>query len=310
LEILKILPLLKSDNSNKNYSLIEEKEKLLIDVIDICTSSRKYSEVEKLYSYMEFNIELQTFNLLSKISDALIRGKRFHLALSIQTFQSKNLTKENLLKLNKEFTDQINLAGNLKTNELKKNLSFYKEKYSRLLKVQHQKRLNPDTFNLDNKELEDNVSDSGSVISSSSKKSSKSKKTTSSRLTKKSQMKMSKRTVREGSPLEEDFLIMIISELFLTDDHINEINDLISALFILGKAEEAKELKEVLQDYIKNVNPYTKFFNVQQQEFINSHPEVKFIFPQNFNKPKEEIAGTKIPKATGMVVSREHDKKK
>lgn len=299
-----------------DYSKYEEKEKLFLDMIDICSSSRKYTEVEKFYSYIETRSELQTFTLLSKISDSLIRGKRFHLALSITNdnflLAYKNINKDEISKLKKEFIDQISLAGNLKKNEIIKNINFYKEKYARLLKVQHQKRLNPETFNLENKELEDNVSDSGSVISSSSKKSSKSKKTTSSRLTKKSQAKMSKRNVREGSPLEEDFLIMIIGELFLTDEHINEINNLVSVLHNIGKAEEAKELKDALNDHLKNVNPYTKFYNVQQQEFINCHPEIKNIFPETFNKPRDEmpINSGKNDKPKGMTVSREHEKRK
>ena len=137
--------------------------------------------MEKLVSYIEYNAELQTYTLLSKIIDALIRGKRFHLALSLYLFENEKLTVENTLKLKKEFIDSISLSANLKTNELKKNINFYQEKYARLLRVQHQKRLNPDLFNLENKDLEDNVSDSGSIISSNSKKSSKSKKTTSSR---------------------------------------------------------------------------------------------------------------------------------
>lgn len=202
--------------------------------------------------------------------------------------ENEKLSAESALKLRKEFIDSISLSTNLKTNELKKNINFYQEKSSRLLKVQHQKRLNPELFNMENKDLDDNVSDSGSIISSNSKKSSKSKKTTSSRLTKKSQAKMSKRTVREGSPLEEDFLIMIISELFLSDDHVNEINNLINVLYYLGKAEEGKELSQVLREYLKVVQTNTKNFNVQQQEFINKYPEMKLIFPNHFNFGKQD----------------------
>lgn len=212
------------------------------------------------------------------------------------------MSGENIQKLKKEFTDSIGLSANLKTNELKKNITFYQEKYARLLKVQHQKRLNPDLFNLENKDLEDNVSDSGSIISSNSKKSSKSKKTTSSRLTKKSQAKMSKRTVREGSPLEEDFLIMIISELYLSDDHINEINNLINVLYYLGKADEGKELSQVLKEYLRIVQPNTKLFNVQQQEFINKYPEMKQIFPNHFNFGKQEDS------KKNDLVKKEHQK--
>ncbi len=64
--------------------------------------------------------------------------KRFHLALTVVTFAQNNLSKENLEKLKKDFFDHISLTANLKTNELKKNITFYKEKYARLLKVQHQ----------------------------------------------------------------------------------------------------------------------------------------------------------------------------
>jgi hypothetical protein len=299
IEIVKILPLLK-DSKYKNSS--EETEKLLIEVIDICTSARKYAEIEKLVSFLEYNTAYQSYNLLSKIIDALIRGKRFHLSLSIYLLLENQFNTNDIVKLKKEFTDSISLSANLKTNELKKNINFYQEKYSRLLKVQHQKRLNPELFNLDNKELDDNVSDSGSIISSNSKKSSKSKKTTSSRLTKKSQAKMSKRTVREGSPLEEDFLILIISELFLSEEHINEINNLISVLYYLGKGEEGEELSSFLKEYLKKVNPNTKIFNVQQQEFINKYPECKHIFPKQLNLGKEEDKGR------NDLIKKEHSK--
>ncbi len=294
------MPKLKDSDYQKSR---EELEKLFLEVIDICTSARKYNEVEKLVSYIEFNSEIQTYTMLSKIIDALIRGKRFHLALSIYLIDNEKLSAENTLKLKKEFIDSISLSANLKTNELKKNVSFYQEKYSRLLRVQHQKRLHPELFNLENKDLEDNVSDTGSIISSNSKKSSKSKKTTSSRLTKKSQAKISKRTVKEGSPLEEDFLILIISELILSDDHVNEIRNLINVLHYLGKADEGKELSQVLKEYMKIVQPNTKIFNVQQQEFINKYPEMKQIFPNNFNFGKQDELKTNV------LVKKEHHKK-
>lgn len=218
--------------------------------------------------------------------DTLIRGKRFHLALSIFTLENEKISSPDIIdSLRKEFSDVVSLNANLKTNELLKNISFYNEKYGRLLKVQQQKRLNPDMFNLENKDLEDNVSDSGSIISSSSKKSSKSRKTTSSRLTKKSQAKMSKRNVREGSPLEEDFLIMLISELHLSEDHINEINNLVNILYFLGKSKEGHDLSSVLKDYLKIVNPNTKIYNIQQQDFLNQHPQIEQIFPAQFKLP-------------------------
>lgn len=223
--------------------------------------------------------------------------------MSIYLIENEKISADSSQKLKKEFLDSISLSSNLKTNELKKNISFYQEKSARLLKVQHQKRLNPELFNSENKDLEDNVSDSGSIISSNSKKSSKSRKTTSSRLTKKSQAKMSKRTVREGSPLEEEFLIMIISELYLSDDHINEINNLINVLYYIGKAEEGKELSNVLKEYLRIVNPNTKHFNVQQQEFINKYPEIKQIFPNQFNMGKQDELNKK-----NELVKKEHQK--
>ena len=283
---MKILPKLNIQKTE------EEIEKIFLEVIDITTSARKYNEIEKLLSYLESNPQYQKYSILSKLIDSLIRGKRFHLVLSIYLMENNKLDT----KLKSEFLDSLSLCANLKSNELKKNIILFEEKYCRLLKVQHQKRLNPQLLSLDNKELEDNVSDSGSIISSSSKKSSKSKKTTSSRLTKKSQAKMSKRNVKEGSPLEEDFLIMIISELFLSEDHVNEINNLVNVLYLLGKSDEGKELSFVLKEYLKKINPNTKIYNVIQQDFFNKYPEIKEIFPNTFNVAKLDTQKNLITK--------------
>jgi hypothetical protein len=267
----------------------EEITNILIETLDTCVAARKYTEVEKIYSFIESR-NFTNEKILIKLADSLISARNWKNSFLLYTQTNNNNVK-------KEIVSGINLSANLKINELKKNIDTFEEKYNRLLKLQHLKRTSPHLFMFDNfnKQMEDNVSDSGSVVSSGSYKtgkSSKTRKSGSSRMTKKSQAKLAKRNVKEGSPLEEEFLIMVLSELKLAQTEIDNIKDLLWIMSFLNSSPGyAKELKTILESYLKNVNSVLNINNnlltVAQQDYINKNPEIREIFPKLFGLDEE-----------------------
>jgi hypothetical protein len=230
-------------------------------------------------------------NIYHKLMDNLISLKRWKQAYLF--YETLIVNRENIKNYDdiiKLFTEGISLSANLQMNEFRKNMTLFEEKYNRLLKVQHLKRTQPHLFNQDairDKMMEDNVSDTGSVVSGGSRSSSRSMKSskskmssTSSKMSKKSKQKLSKRNIKEGSPIEEEFLIMILSELKIEDSIVEPIRDLIRVLYFINQITTATELQNILTDYLQNVNPVcTNLLSVPQQDFINNHPEIKDLFP-------------------------------
>ena len=146
--------------------------------------------------------------------------------------------------------DNLSLQYELNFNLLKKNLSYFKEKYDRLLIVQEIKKEHPEIYELDiNKEEEfDNVSDSGSIISGSSKKSGRSSASKMGKSKKKKKNK--KRNVKEGSPMEEEFLLENLKELKISDEYIKDMNELSDILLMTKMNEKAEDLKKILDEYV------------------------------------------------------------
>jgi elongator complex protein 1 len=269
---------------------LELLEDMFSEIIDICSGANKADEVERLFTWLKDKpYFVESLLCQSKLMDTLIRVKKWKLAYMFYYETAFPSVRE-------EFNNQISLAANLRINEFNKNKQLFEEKYNRLLKVQHEKRTNPNLYILDNKLLEDNVSDTGSVVSSVSNKSSKSKKSTSSKMTKKSQKKISKRTVKEGSPLEEDFLIIILSELKLTVQDIDNVREFVSVLNYLKQTDLSKQITDLLNDYLNNVNPVVTYelISVGQQGIINNNPEMRELFPQLFPEKRGD-------KKTGIV---------
>ncbi len=264
---------------NKMKYDVQKKEEIFLEVIDICCAAGKSKEIENLLSYLrDKEYFMESLNLQSKLMNSLLRLKKWNVSYLFYFETTFPSVKD-------EFTSGINLEANLKINEFKKNKEFFEEKYNRLLKVQHMKKTNPQLFIMDNKMLEDNVSDTGSIISS---KSSRSKKSTSSKHTKKSKNKISKRTVKEGSPLEEEYLIIILTELKLKDEDINNIKEFISVLNFLKLTENSILINQLLADYTTNVNPNLTLFSIAQQEIIDKNPEMKEHFPNLFQPQAEK----------------------
>ena len=298
--------LYKLDNfENTNFNAI------LIELIEACSARKKFSELEKIQLYLtqiqskKSNEENALSNNLNvrqlnyKMMDAFITAKRWKMSyLFYESLKSQGDNDNMHLELNKIFAEGISLNATLHLNELKKNTSTFEEKYNRLLKVQHLKRTQPHLFNVEFKEklLDDNVSDSGSVLSSKSgrsSKSSRSKISSTSKMSKKSKQKLSKRNIKEGSPIEEEYLIMVLAELKLDDAYLESIKDLVKVLNYVNLNEKSNELQLALDAYLINVNNVCSgLLSVAQQDYINNHPEIKELFPSlNLNQQTSKVIG-------------------
>ena len=186
-----------------------------------------------------------------------------------------------LIKL---LNDNLSLQYDLNYNLLKKNLLFFTEKYNRLLIVQEIKKEHPEVYELDiNKDEEiDNVSDSGSVASGSSKKSGRSSSSKMSK-SKKGKKKNLKRNIKEGSPMEEEFIIENLKELKIEDGFITSMNELCDVLMMCKMNNKSEELQNLINEYINKVNnTVKKLFLFKQIQYVNEHPEICELFP-NFD---------------------------
>ena len=127
----------------------------------------------------------------------------------------------------------------------------------------------------------DNVSDSGSVISGSSKKSGRSSSSKMSK-SKKTKKKNMKRNIKEGSPMEEEFIIENLKELKIKDDFIKDMNELCDVLMMCKMNDKSEELRNIINEYIIEVNnKVKKLFLYKQIQFVNEHPEICDLFPNS-----------------------------
>jgi elongator complex protein 1 len=191
----------------------------------------------------------------------------------------------------KEFLDEISLSTNIKMNELMKNLVFFEEKSSRFTKVQMEKRSMPQIQNLENRNFEESASQAGSNFSASF--SGKSQISNYSKLSKKGKNKAKLKKIKEGSPLEEDFLINVLKDVRMTQVDIDNTKELITVLNYVGLCDISDELKRSMEKYIAIVNSAV-FYNIAQQDFLNSHPELKELFPGTFTTLKNNPTKLKL----------------
>ena len=290
-KVIEALSLLNEININ---DLNKDMYTILIELLDVIKEKREKSEIEKYYFYIINNkiwIKLspnEFCEIINKLIEIMSDNRLYNLAY-FSTINIMRLIKDNekisdlLSGLIKLLNDNLSLQYELNYNLLKKNLSFFKEKYNRLLIVQEIKKEHPEVYELDiNKDEEiDNVSDSGSVISGSSKKSGRS---SSSKMSKsKKKKKNTKRNVKEGSPMEEEFIIENLKELKIEDGFIKEMNELSDVLMMSKMNNKSEELRNMINDYINEVNyKIKKLFLYKQIQYVNEHPEICELFP-NFD---------------------------
>ena len=285
---------------------IENFEDLICSLISTGVSHKNVGEIEKVLFFISslqsdlimkeqkslLQIDKHFFkNVYERILEAFVIMKKWYncyLMISqkkeeiVNNFSAmKEMTLEQSLK------EKVKLEIDIVKNSLKSSNNVFTEKLNRLLIVQMDKKLNPNLLETYDKDavFDDNFSETGSVISSSSShnshQSNKSKKSNASKLTKKAKNKLNKRNVKEGSPLEEEFLIIILKELrdsFINETYEKELLEFIDLLMIYNNVDDAKEIKNLFSIIKENLNLNFPIYNVYQQEFMNKHPEMKLLF--------------------------------
>ena len=285
IEALNLLNEFKKNELDKDYFTI------LFELLEIIKEKGAKNEIEKYYLNL-INNKLWTIlspnefsDITTKLIEIMIDNKLYNLSYFATINILRQVKEEekiynilsNLIKL---LNDNLSLQYELNFNLLKKNLSYFKEKYDRLLIVQEIKKEHPEIYELDiNKEEEfDNVSDSGSIISGSSKKSGRSSASKMGKSKKKKKNK--KRNDKEGSPMEEEFLLENLKELKISDEYIKDMNELSDILLMTKMNEKAEDLKKILDEYVLEVNnKIKKLFLFKQIQYVNEHPELCELFP-------------------------------
>ena len=264
---------------------------ILFELLETIKEKRGKDDIEKYYFYL-MNNKIWTLlapnefcDIINKLIELMVNSHLYNLSYfatinilrQIKSDEKISNILSNLIKL---LNDNLSLQQELNFNLLQKNLTYFKEKYNRLLIVQEIKKEHPEIYELDiNKEEEfDNVSDSGSIVSGSSKKSGRSSTSKMSKSKKKKKNK--KRNVKEGSPMEEEFLLENLKELKVDDNYIKDMNELCDVLLMTKMNNKADELKNILKEYLIEVNAkIKKLFLFKQIQYVNEHPELCEIFP-------------------------------
>ena len=287
-KVIEALNLLKEIDKN---DLDKDLFTILFELLEVIKEKRGRDELEKYYLYLINNqiwkvLLPNEFNdLITKLIELMINSGLYNLSYFatiniLRQVKSDEKLSNILSNLIKVLDDNISLQYDLNYNLLKKNLSFFKEKYNRLLIVQEIKKEHPEVYELDiNKDEEmDNVSDSGSIVSGSSKKSGRSSASKMSKSKKKKKNK--KRNVKEGSPMEEEFLLDNLKELKIEDNYIKDMNELCDVLMMIKMNDKAEELRNILKEYLAEVNAkIKKLFLYKQIQYVNEHPELCELFP-------------------------------
>ena len=264
---------------------------ILFELLETVKEKRGKEELEKYYFYI-MNNKIWTIlapnefcDIVNKLIELMVNSHLFNLSYfatinilrQIKSDEKIHNILSNLIKL---LNDNLSLQYDLHFNLLQKNLTYFKEKYNRLLIVQEIKKEHPEIYELDiNKEEEfDNVSDSGSIVSGSSKKSGRSSSSKMSKSKKKKKSK--KRNVKEGSPMEEEFLLENLKELKIEDNYVKDMNELCDVLLMSKMNDKSDELRKILKEYLSEVNgKIKKLFLFKQIQYVNAHPELCEIFP-------------------------------
>jgi len=176
----------------------------------------------------------------------------------------------------------IKLEYSLKANFLQERITDFQAKYSRLLLVQENKKLMPMMFGqsglLSDSDASSDISDtsynsskkSSSQYSSSSKTSSSSKRS-------KTPKNLLQRKVKEGSVLEEDYLVGNLNLMKYTPKIKEEYEDFIQYLVFFGLYEQMEKLVDLLEKYANVTNVKVK--NLKQIQFEAANPEMNITYP-------------------------------
>lgn len=307
-QVVKLLSQLENPDINDIFKgECTNHEELFSSIINISVALKKDYELDKI-NFLINSIKNGTTSIFKdlqnndrffkKISERLLEG---YCALK-QWFSAYQLVQANPeqkiintsnreLVIQEHFSELVKLEIDLIRNNLITSENEFNDKYSRLLTVQMDKKLIPNLLEGYGNEIiyDDNFSETGSVISgASSHNSQKSKKSNASKLTKKAKNKLSKRNVKEGSPLEEEYLLIILREHytnFVNAAYEKSLDEFVNVLYIYNNIEQAKDISEKFRLFKEKLTKTLPLYNVFQQEMINKHPEIKMLFQSYLNNP-------------------------
>lgn len=316
-------------NYSVSFKKYDELDKILLYFDNICNNKHNNEsnlEILKLITCSseknELNNNFFLTNIYTRVLEAYCILKKWNNAYFMSCKYTNNIYRKDIKintqlpvisDTNNETTNleeilyhKIKFEANLIKNEITSIIKDFNEKLNRLLIVQSEKKQDPNLLEKFNQDiyLEDNFSETGSVISSNSSHnshksniSSKTKKSNISKLTKKAKNKLNKRNIKQGSPLEEDYLLIVLHELrekYKNVNYENEIKDLCYVLTLFELTNQSSEIAELYELFTNKLNKSYPLYNAYQQEFINKYPDIKMLFNNLANSNNYDSLTSKL----------------
>ncbi|CAK57494.1 unnamed protein product (macronuclear) [Paramecium tetraurelia] len=189
--------------------------------------------------------------------------------------------------------DHLQLAFSLKVNHLLNQQHLFIQKLERLRIVQEQKKehgiLAPSQINADFDQMSDVSGKSGM-----SKSSYTMSVTTGVRKRKPKEKSFLNRNIKEGSPVEEEYLIEFLKDIQAKSaDLINSIKKFQNYLIFFNQPKLSLELSAKTKEYLNTIKPEIKGliqqqFEEQNQQAIDLYP-YKSVVPTEFNQALDDL---------------------
>jgi elongator complex protein 1 len=277
------------------YSLGVEQEQievLMKDLVTVLTTAGRFKEAgDLLCRITDYSIQ-EAVEYYSK-------GNAFMEAIRECMKEEDEDLKTKLLLTTKT---SVNLAYDVKKNQILKVLEDFDKRYLRLKIVQNNKKNMPVSigglgvngglgFDADqmsmsgasdysSSQLSSSLRSSGSSFSQTSKKS----KRVNERKTKKTMRR--KRQVKEGSPYEEENLLdMLREEVVITAADKQHVKEIMNALVYFQLIGQSIQVHKHVASLIRASNLSQKLLSVEQQSIIDQQPDLRdYYFPEQLGK--------------------------
>ena len=293
--------MLKNLNLNK-----EEAEKKVNDAVEYFVEKQSYNAAADILSYFSFEEKVKD------IAQFYAKAANWE-ALSSISIKYPEITEKVIIPA-------LKLEADIRINGLLERINDFQTKYQRLQVVQENKRLMPLILGEGGQLLDSDATSDFSEMSSGSKRSTSSRASgasTSSKGSRKSKTpkNLLKRKVKEGSVLEEEWLVGVLNQtkfndklkginLLLLSHCIEENEDFMQYLIAYGLYEQAERILDLMEKYAEISNVKVK--NVKQLDYEKEHPELAELYPEISDfKEVERISSSKFDKFKYLKLGRE-----
>ena len=204
-------------------------------------------------------------------------------------------------KVESQVRPTLLIAIDLKRNQIQAILDTFGKRMLRLKVLQHNKRVMPVSafggdrnFELDSEQLSvSNASESQMSASGRSAKSGSGFSETSkqSRRQANAMKKMKKkRTVKEGSPFEEEYLIELLQDdTKCSEQDKEQVRALMKALVYFGMVAEANQLHGLISKVMRAQMEAECLMSVEQEKALEQSPELRqTLFPAHLGRQMKE----------------------